>query len=60
MKGQTFLLSVFVKLAILAVVVSGNRDFYKILGVSKSANKNEIKKAYRSLAKELHPDKVRF
>lgn len=34
-----------------------NRDFYKILQVTKSANKNEIKKAYRKLAKELHPDK---
>jgi len=33
------------------------RDFYKILNVRKSANTNEIKKAYRKLAKELHPDK---
>jgi DnaJ domain len=33
------------------------RDFYKILGVPKNANTNQIKKAYRSLAKELHPDK---
>ena len=35
------------------------RDFYKILGISKRATKNEIKKAYRRLAKEMHPDKNR-
>src|SRR5438477_7488017 len=32
------------------------RDYYEILGLTRSATEGEIKKAFRRLARELHPD----
>ena len=37
--------------------MAGKRDYYDVLGVSKDATDTEIKKAFRSLARQHHPDK---
>jgi molecular chaperone DnaJ len=36
--------------------MAGTRDYYEVLGVARDADEREIKRAFRTLARELHPD----
>ena len=36
--------------------MGAKRDYYEVLGINRSADKDTIKKAYRKMAKKYHPD----
>ena len=36
--------------------MADKRDYYEVLGIAKGASEDEIKKAYRKVAKKYHPD----
>jgi DnaJ-class molecular chaperone len=57
--GKPFFLSLIVALFLLGCLstfAEASRDFYGILGISRTASEGEIKKAYRDLTKKWHPD----
>ncbi|CAL4122519.1 unnamed protein product [Meganyctiphanes norvegica] len=53
---QTFFINSFIFLA-MGVIVYCAQDYYQILGVKKNAKERDIKKAFRKLAIQYHPDK---
>jgi preprotein translocase subunit Sec63 len=57
MKLHSLIMITLVLLVIAPLEVLAGRDFYKILGLKKNATAAEIKKAYRKLSLQYHPDK---
>lgn len=45
-------------LLLFTTLVNCHKDYYKVLGLNRQANDNEIKKAYKKLSKKWHPDMV--
>ncbi|KAJ5942906.1 hypothetical protein N7516_003074 [Penicillium verrucosum] len=54
---QLLRLLVAVAVVLFSVVVIAAEDYYKVLGLAKSASERDIKRAYRTLSKKYHPDK---
>lgn len=48
---------VFLVVFVLLPLVLAAEDYYKILGLDKSASERDVKRAYRTLSKKFHPDK---
>lgn len=49
--------SITLLLVLIIVLSSAAEDYYKILGIKKTATEDEIKKAFKKLSIKYHPDK---
>ena len=57
---KTLLLSPFLNKTILyfiTIITHMNKDYYKTLNINRNATQDEVKKSFRNLSKQHHPDK---
>jgi DnaJ-related protein SCJ1 len=54
---QLLRLVVAIAVVLFSIVAIAAEDYYKVLGLAKSASEKDIKRAYRTLSKKYHPDK---
>ncbi len=54
---QRLLLTFLVSADFTAMIVQAAKDYYQVLGIDKKASEKEVKKAFRELARQYHPDK---
>lgn len=54
---QLYRFLVALAVVLFSALVLAAEDYYKVLGLDKSASEKDVKRAYRNLSKKYHPDK---